>query len=229
MSFVESMIRFAQHVIDVVVSFVSGRIAVWRERRRYHEQIAEYMEQVLQQDSQYQPEKPDVELALRSKEYLNDMFPHGIQEKVSQMSDEELLELFKTVEKDVESLMGVNVDKVDFYSTEEYPVSNYFGYYSHDSNSLHINVTYILSGKPELIEEQVYTIFHELKHARQWAAVLDNVDYGYSTELLRSWAENMQTYIPPYESDEAYRKQPLELDTFGFESVLKGQRELESL
>jgi hypothetical protein len=77
-----------------------------------------------------------------------------------------------------------------------------------------------------LIEEQIYTIFHELKHARQWAAVLGEKDYGYSDELLQKWGENMQNYIPPYESDEAYRKQPMELDTFGFESILKGEREI---
>lgn len=226
MGIVRTIIEFSRQVINFVISFVTDRVEVWRERRRYHERVREYMEQVLQQDAQYQPEPPDVEAALRSKAYLDDIFPNGISEKVSQMTDDELLELFKDIEKNAESILGVSVDNVDFYTSDDFPVSSYFGYYSHESNSLHINAAYILSGKPELIQEQIYTIFHELKHARQWAAVLDGVDYGYSDELLRSWAENMQTYIPPYESDEAYRKQPLELDTFGFESILKGEREV---
>lgn len=223
MGIIGTIVELSQRVFHAVVEFIANRVAVWRERRRYHERIAEYVEQVLQQDAQYKPEQSDVEAAQRCKEYLKEIFPNGIRDKVSQLSEEELLQLFTDLEKNAEQLLGVNVDKVDFYTTDTPPECGYFGYYSRQTNSLHINAAFILSGKPELIEEQVYTIFHELKHARQWAAVLDGVDYGYSEEQLRIWAENMQTYIPPYENDEAYRKQPLERDAYGFESLLKSE------
>ena len=119
----------------------------------------------------------------------------------------------------------------DFYTSDEPPACDYCGYYSHSDRSLHINAALILSGKPQLIEEQVYTIFHELKHARQWAAVegkLNDVkDYGYSDEQIRIWAENFDHYIPISVSDELYRKQPVESDAFGFETILKGERQFE--
>ncbi len=210
--------------IRLIVEFVIVRIIVWRERRHYHEQISEYLEQVQAFDGQYRPEQPDIIVAQQCRDYLSEVFPNGIKEKVSQMSQEEVLELFKEIESNAESLLGVHVDIVDFYSTDEQPICGYCGYYSQSDNSLHVNAALLLSGNAELIEEQVFTIFHELKHARQWAAVMGTADYGYSDELLRSWAENMQSYIPPYEGDELYRKQPLELDTYGFESILKGEK-----
>lgn len=214
--------------IRFIIEYVTNRIAVWRERRRYHEQISEYLEQIQELDNKYRPEKPDVIVAQQCRDYLSETFPNGIKEKVGQMSQEELMELFKDIESNAESLLGVHVDVVDFYTSEEQPICGYCGYYSQSDNSLHVNAALLLSGNVDLIEEQVYTIFHELKHARQWAAVMGTADYGYSDELLRSWAENMQSYIPPYEGDEVYRKQPLELDTFGFESILKGEKQFET-
>jgi hypothetical protein len=186
-------------------------------------QNQEYFDQVRAMDSEYKPENVDIDLALRSKEYLDTLFPDGIKCKVENMSEEELLELFKSIEKEAETLMDVHIDNVDFYSTEKVPECYYYGSYSHDDNTFHINLAFINSGNPELIQEQVFTIFHELKHARQWAAILGEKDYGYSEAQLIQWAENFQHYIPSVIDDELYRKQPLERDSFGFESILKGE------
>ena len=106
-------------------------------------------------------------------------------------------------------------------TTEEENMKYGCGFYNRKDNLLCINGVYLYSGDTELIKEQIFTIFHELKHARQWAAIEDRKDYGYSEELIQVWEQNMRNYISPYESDEAYRKQPVELDTFGFEERLK--------
>lgn len=220
---------FIESLIIVVASYAAGyiwdRISFWRQKRRYLEENQEYVDQLEEFDSAYHPEQPDLDVAEKSKEYLSEVFPNGVEERTKGMSNEEILELFRSIEKSAEEIMGVDVSDVDFYTTEEVPTCNYCGYYVHDGNSLHVNAAYIFSGRPELIEEQVYTIFHELKHARQWKAILGEADYGYSDEQLRSWAENFQHYIPCAVSDELYRKQPVELDAFGFESLIRKKQQ----
>ena len=214
MGFFHTIIEVFSDAIKGIIDFLCGRTVLWGERRRYHEQIAPYIQQVLEQDAQYQPEQPDIDAAQRAKEYLAETFPNGIRERVANMSKDELLALFKEVEQQAEQILDISVDDVEFYSTDTPPECNYCGWYNHDSNSLHINVAMVLSGKHELIEEQIYNIFHELKHARQWAAVLGEKDYGYSDELLQKWGENMQNYIPPYESDEDYRERMQDLNDY---------------
>lgn len=217
--------------VSYMFQTVIGRILFWRRKRAYIQQNREYIEQLDKMDAEYRPEKPDVEMALRCKEYLFQEFPNGINEHTQNMSKEELLNLFERIVTDAQQLMDVNIETVDFYSTDEPPACGYCGFYNHSDKSLHINVAFILSEEPQLIEEQVYTIFHELKHARQWAAIEGKLNgdknYGYSDEQIKIWAENFNHYIPTCVSDEWYRKQPVESDAFGFETILKGERQFE--
>lgn len=213
--------------IKLVLSIIMPRIIVWIKRRRYLYQIREYVEQLEKMDAEYKPEKPDVEMASRCKEYMSQMFPDGVNERTKNMSDEELIAFFQNLVADVQTLMDVNVDKVEFYSTDNPPACYSCGCYIHSERAIRINAAFILSRNPLLVEEQVYTIFHELMHARQWAAIegklYDTKDYGYSDEQIDSWTRNFQNYVPSYVSDELYRKQPVELCAFGFENLLKGE------
>ncbi len=228
---IEVVLALLIAAVSYVLQYMFERMQFWRRKRKYIQQNSVYMEQLEKMDAEYHPERPDVKLALRCKEYLSQEFPYGIKERTENMSREELSNLFEKMVEDARQMMDVNLDTVDFYTSDEAPACDYCGYYSHSDRSLHINAALILSGKPQLIEEQVYTIFHELKHARQWAAVegkLNDVkDYGYSDEQIRIWAENFDHYIPISVSDELYRKQPVESDAFGFETILKGERQFE--
>ena len=58
---------------------------------------------------------------------------------------------------------------------------------------------------------------------RQWFAIKGEQDYGYSPELLYSWAINWknENYITFMESDEGYRNQPIEFDAFAFEEQFR--------
>lgn len=210
-----------------ILEYLLKRFSFWHEKHKYIQEHREYIQQLEKMDNEYHPEKPDIETALKCKEYLFQIFPNGIQEKTQNMTHEEIIELFKKIEKDAEQLLDVHIDNIDFYTTEEPPYCNYCGFYCHDEHSFHINTVFILSRIPELIEEQVYTIFHELKHARQWAAIEGKLngtkDYGYSDEQIKIWAENFNNYIPVFISDELYRKQPVEKDSFGFELIIKGE------
>lgn len=209
------------YVAIQIVKYVIARMNYWSERRKYIEENQEYIDQVQAMDARYLPEPPDVELAEKCGEYLAGKFPSGIEVAIQSMSKEELMELFFQIESDAERLMGVSTDNVDFYESETPPTSAYFGYYSRQDNSLHINRAFILSGDARLVREQVSTIFHELKHARQWKAIenclADNNTFGYSEQQIEAWAENLKNYIPCVLGDEIYRKQPVEIDSFGFE------------
>lgn len=248
---VESLITRFMHVLQSI----GERVNVWLDRRSRIKQEADTIqkeetvlkEEEANQDLQhedyatrlglmsikYRPEKPDVELALRCKEYLSSVFPNGIGEKVQHMSKEELLNLFIQVEKDAEEMMNVSVSVLDFYTKDDPPENGYYGYYNSADRSVHLNAVFILSGDTQLVEELIYTIFHELKHARQRDAIDGYVnktkDYGYSERQIKIWMENEANYISPHVSDELYRKQPLENDAFGFESVVKGIRKFEAI
>lgn len=208
-----------------------------REEEVNHESVEQqqedYATRLGRMSVKYRPEKPDVELALRCKEYLSGVFPNGVSEKVQGMSKEELLNLFLQVEKDAEEIMDVSISDLDFYTTDDPPENGYYGYYSSADKSVHLNAVFILSGDPRLVEELIYTIFHELKHARQWDAMdgyLNKTkDYGYSEKQVKVWMENGANYIYPCVSDELYRKQPLENDAYGFASVVRGIRKFEAI
>ena len=225
------MIRVITEAISRFVQNILNRIDEWRRRSEFICEEERYRTELEQSDKAYHPERVDVILGLKCREYLAAIFPDGIEAKVRNMSNEELLALFRRIEKDAERIMEVQIDVVDFYTAADMPYCNYGGYYMDMDNSFHINMVPVYSGDSSCIEYQIYAIFHELKHARQWTAVKGRIDgsrdYGYSDELLNEWARNMTVYIPLEESDELYRKQPLEMDSFGFSSIVSGERQFE--
>jgi len=207
--------------VGEIVKFITERCLFWRQRRQFLEDHKEYIEQLEAFDCNYTPETVDRECAGKCSEYLKSLFPSGIKSGVSNMSKEELSELFPKLFNDIKEILDVDIDTFDFYSGAEPPENYYCGYYSYEDNSLHVNADLILDSTPELVEEQIYTMFHEMKHARQWQAISGDKYYGYSDEQLLAWAEDFRNYIPSPVSDELYRKQPVEMDSFGFESLIK--------
>lgn len=81
--------------VSYALQYIFGRIQFWREKREYIQQNSGYIGQLEKMDVQYCPEKPDVEMALRCKEYLSQVFPNGINERTQNMSKEELLSLLR--------------------------------------------------------------------------------------------------------------------------------------
>lgn len=230
---IKNMLRTISEAISHFFQNVLKRIEEWSQRARQldEDNTSRIEYQSEQEEAKYRPEKVDVILGLQCKEYLTEVFPDGIAAKVQNMSNENLLELFQMIEKEAERIMDVHVDDVDFYSTTEEPYCNYGGYYQPADNTFHINMTPVYSGNPYCIEYEIYAIFHELKHARQWAAVkgreCGGKDYGYSDRQLDEWQQNMLNYITMEENDELYMKQPLEMDSRGFESIVSGERKYE--
>lgn len=177
----------------------------------------------------YRPEKIDIELALKCKEYLSIIFPYGIHDKIQDLSKLGLIKLIEKIIIDGAYIMDVNVEKIDFYNTVEPPKCNWGGYYLDSDKSIHINACYIYEGTPWQVESQIYIVFHELKHARQWTAINKRKDYGYSDKLLKLWYDNFCNFITMEENEEQYRKQPVELDASGFTAMLRGELLFETI
>lgn len=219
----------ARNIWTKITDAIKGYFQRWHERLKYFEEHEKYINEILQFDAQYHPSPSDIELLENIKSYIDSNFPNGIEEKFTGISDEELIETFKEIIKDASDLMGVPISEIHFFTPESKREMFVFGFYRREDNSININLTMLLSGDMSLVKEQFYTVFHEMKHALQWAVVLNPESYNIPIDIVEEWAYNFLHYIPCFENDEAYLKQPLEIDTFGLEEVLKGNISIDSL
>lgn len=170
----------------------------------------------------YVPSVPDQKAATKAKAFLDTKFSRGFKETLRDQSSAERIDTMQHVVSEASNILDVKVDRVDYFEPDP-AHTNTCGYFDRSDNSLHLNAYMVTSEHLDLAAEQVYTIFHELMHARQWAAVTGKKNYGYSSATLLEWANNFNNYIPPTESDRDYRRQPLERDAFGFEAIIKGE------
>jgi len=219
---------------------LSTRMENWREKaERKYEEIKETVGEIKEKAKEkireikvrhkhpgYKPTKPDQELATKAKTYLDNKFPRGIKETLRDQTSEERLNTINQVVSDASSIMDVKVNSVEYFEPDPAHRS-ICGFYDRDTNTMHLNAYMVTSDHPELSTEQVYTVFHEMVHARQWAAVTGKKDYEYPPETILEWAYNFRNYIYPVEGDRDYRKQPLERDAFGFEAIIKGEVTIE--
>lgn len=196
------------------------KIAQWHEERARKQREKKYLEEVKRGKHKLKIEKPDVELENKCVNYLKEKFPKGIKKEMHRKSEVERVETIVEIVNDVSEIMGVDV-KLELDIPQCHADMEYCGSYNRTTNELHINMGYLTCDKPELVAEQVYTVFHELNHARQWAIVKGEKDYGYSDERRMKLAENFLYYIRPKVSDYAYVRQPLEANSFGLEAKLK--------
>ena len=212
---------------------VSTRLEEWKDKakQKYEEVKVKVKDKIREFEVRWKhpgsvPSPPDQKAARRSKEYLDTRFRNGVEETLRNQSPTERVDTMQEVVREASEILDVKVSRVEYYEPDKEHCGT-CGFFDRTDNSLHLNAYMVTSDHAELAAEQVYTIFHELIHARQWAAVTGKKDYGYSAETLLEWANNFKHYIPPTESDRDYRRQPLERDAFGFEAIIKGEISIE--
>lgn len=196
------------------------KIAEWHEKRAEEQRRKKYKSEIQRGKHKLKEEKPDVVLENKCVNYLKEKFPKGIKKEMHSKSEVERAETIVEIVNDVSEIMGVDV-RLELDVPQCRADMNYMGSYNRTTNELHINMGYLTCDRPELVAEQVYTVFHELNHARQWAIVKGEKDYGYSDERKMELALNFLYYIRPEVSDYAYVRQPLEANSFGLEAKLK--------
>lgn len=161
-------------------------------------------------------EKPDQELAENCISYLKDTFPAGIGNTLIRLTPEQREEKLSEVYNNALRLFGVDVPLVRTYHS-----SSILGAFSRTERKTYLNVAPLQTEYKELMAEQVFTIFHELNHARQWATATGVIDFGYSEQRRAELLLNFDRYIRPEVSDRRYRMQPLEVDSYRLEEKLK--------
>lgn len=206
--------------VDVIVEAYEAFIvkcSTWIDRYRHFIEKADYVEAMELSNAQYTPNTIDIVLAHKCQAYIDAHMPNGLVDVLKDMSFEERKEYVSAITKDFAEIMDVDISDVMFFSPRYREELFYLGQFERDSNTIVLNDAFLSTLEaPELTEHVVLTILHELKHARQYSAVMGNNDYGYDQALLDDWRYDFAFYIHPEESDEAYRNQPLERDTFGW-------------
>jgi hypothetical protein len=239
MKFIEKI----KNVINTVAASIKEaarkiveRYDKWRERlrqkkaeqNRQHQENAEqnrqhqeYMDDVLRTAIPYHAENVDEELATKCRLLIKRFFSHSVEQTLLELDVEERIELIEKFTNEVAKLMNIQINDVKFFTSRQ-AGNRYCGFYNHNNRLIAMNIDFIACDRPEIMREVINTVLHECKHSRQYFAVVEGVDYGYSKELLQNWYRNIQNYIPSQECDEAYRKQPLEVDSFGFaDNIIK--------
>lgn len=164
----------------------------------------------------YQINSVDIELRDKCIEYIKQKFPNGFTYYYENSTVDERLQLLRTMTYELAEIYEVKLYEVDLYTTDGNSPGRCLGCYSPNQNTVRINIHFLFLDNIKWTKEAFLTIFHELKHARQWHAVNDWHNYGYNPGLVYAWAINFNNYSDGDDCYEDYRKQPIESDAFGF-------------
>lgn len=166
----------------------------------------------------YKPEECDNEMRDKCQNLIEQYFkePEGaelyerVNEKMKNLNEDEKKELLREITIKASDIMQVKIDNIVF--SNDYNMGCYYS----DENKLMISSAYF--NQESCGVEVVKTIFHELKHAVQYKAISPGGNvWGYSDETLISWVNNYQNYISSASDPEEYLRQPIEIDSFGYE------------
>lgn len=169
--------------------------------------------------------KPSIQEA---KNRIKQKFPKGIKTECERMSPEERKTKIKDIAEEAIKILDIKnpPEIVMEIPEDESKMWTSYGSYCHSTNQLRLNLAMIVTDNPQLYQEQISTVFHEMIHARQLRAIealaegkLDE-SYGYSKNYVKNLAYNLEHYIRPDENAEAYVKQPLEAEAYWYEQEL---------
>lgn len=215
--YVNETVEYMHITLKELYESAVEKFKLWQERLLIYIDKTKYKVSVWFSDDTYQMNHVDQELSKKCQTYVDRYFPYGLCHEIEQIPENDREEFIKEHVYSLASLMGVKINDVICFIPSNEEEMNTRGAFDRDSGVVYINAAYVYYlDHPQYTEHILITIFHELKHARQFAAIFDGVDYGYSRELLLQWALNMKYYISNEESDRAYRRQPIEKDAFGW-------------
>lgn len=128
-------------------------------------------------------------------------------------SVEERKEMLRQFLTELNSIFGINIENVNF---EKLDSSSTRGFYSNSSKAITINTSYI---DPSQSNSYMImrTMIHEMRHAYQYAAIENPMDFVVTQATLDAWQHSFDTYK---NSDDAgydnYVSQSVEYDAKSF-------------
>lgn len=173
----------------------------------------------------YVPTEQEKKKADECVSLINRTFRSGIKNTLMNQPPEKRLETFQEFTKRATQVLNLTNVKLELENLG----ATTMGGLNPETNVFTLNAAMIACDNPELMEEQVFTVIHELTHKRQFDAIKDYANgrpidkYGYSERQIYEFAKNWKCYIQPRENYEWYRKQPLENAAYGFEDMVKAK------
>lgn len=156
----------------------------------------------------------DKELIQKNQELMKQIFgTEKIEQKMKSLSKEERVKLIVQLIEGAVDNYDVKIDKVNFLHTDEIG-DCVCGFYDLETNSISINLDYIICDDDVMLYHIVGTVFHELRHAQQFRSITDP-DYNVCSEEQRQlWALNFAPghYISCEVDYQTYRDQTVERD-----------------
>ena len=196
---------------------LAGKIRKWaipvKPKDPVPKQVKEY----------YEPVARDASRIVREK------FPNGVKTACEQCNPAERVQRVVGLVTEAAACLGVkNPPEVELFTPDNIEDTfRLYGAYNRRENKLKLNLPMIVSGEPELLHEQISTVFHELVHARQhraveaWCNGKSVEEFGYTEEYVATLADKFVHYTKPEENYEAYTKQPVEAEAYYLESRIK--------
>ena len=173
----------------------------------------------------YEPTEQEKKKVEECVSLINNTFRSGIKNTLMNQPPEKRLETFQEFTKRATQVLNLTNVKLELENLG----ATTMGGLNPETNVFTLNAAMIACDNPELMEEQVFTVIHELTHKRQFDAIKDYANgrpidkYGYSERQIYEFAKNWKCYIQPRENYEWYRKQPLENAAYGFEDLVKSK------
>jgi len=217
----KAVLRFVGTAVEELFDRVKERIKTWYARYKYFVEKENYIEITKDSQSDYVVNQQDKLLADECQAYIDKALPSGLTEALEPLSDSDRIEFVRGFVQDLSEVMGVDIHEVRFFSPSCPEEASCLGMYDPEEKSIVLNALFIFNlEEPKATEYMTRTILHELKHARQYAAIEGENDFGYDKDVLDTWRYNFAYYIRSEECDEAYRKQPVEVDADGWSSLI---------
>ena len=152
---------------------------------------------------------------------INRMFGDSVIKRIKAMEAEERKEASDNLIQELCNLYGIQLDGIEYFAEN----SGMMGAYCRSTNSIKLNIQWLLSNDPRAIREYLDTIIHELCHAIQWHILESKVDWDISEDRQKEWCGNFMSYIPSNRSVKMYFMQPVEIDAFAFAAgAMRGVR-----
>ena len=163
-----------------------------------------------------------------AKKRVQQKFPNGIKTECERMSPEERKTKIEEIAEEAIKILDIKdpPEIVMEIPEEESKMWTSYGSYCHSTNQLRLNLAMIVTDNPQLYQEQISTVFHEMIHARQLRAIEalaeDRLDesYGYSENYVANLTYNLKHYIRPSEIALLFFFYPLEAEAFWYEQEL---------
>ncbi len=198
-------------------------VDAWLENRRAMPPVPENIDVNEILAAHYRPCEADRRLIGQCRQMLcltfgcktAEQLERTITEQMTPMTVDERIAFIRTLAGQAAATLGVRLNDIKV----EYTSATYAGHYNIRRNTLHVNACALCDRA--YLAETVRTIFHELKHAVQAAAIRrDGNAWGYPVEVRAAWAHSMRNYIPASVDPYGYFHQPIEIDAFGFENSI---------